>query len=301
MAILKVGRHNVQVTKSDFIFFPKSKITKGDLVDYYYRISDVMLPYLKNRALTMVRYPSGIDKEGFYQKDAPEYFPSWIKRIPIKKHEDGLTHYIVAQNRATIVFIANQGCITPHLWLSKIDKINCPDTLIFDLDPPENASGKVNFALVQQAAFLIKDILHEHGLVPFVKTTGSTGLHVVVPLKRRAGVDFDAVRAYARKIATLAIKQAPKILTLEVHKEKRGNRVFIDTLRNAFGQTAVAPYAVRPRENAPVAMPISWDEAAEKSLTSQRYTIKNVFKHLEKYGDQWQEMNKYAAYIKEFR
>ncbi len=293
MGQIKVGRYLVTTTNEDFILFPKSKITKGELVDYYYEIAPIMLLYTKNRPLTMVRYPRGIDQEGFYQKDTPDYFPNYIKRKIIKKKEGGSTAYVVCNNEATLVYLANQGCITPHLWLSKIDKLHYPDKMVFDLDPPP--LGK-NFALVRKTALRLKDILEEIGLVPFVKTTGSKGLHVVVPLKRTA--NFDEVRAFARQIAEQLIVQDSKNLTLEIRKDKRRGKIFIDILRNAFAQTAVAPYAVRPKEKAPVATPISWDEVHDSKLTSQRYNIKTVFKRLEKYGDEWEDMNKCARSIK---
>ena len=245
MGQIKVGRYLVTTTNEDFILFPKSKITKGELVDYYYEIAPLMVLYTKDRPLTMVRYPRGIDKEGFYQKDAPDYFPNYIKRKTIKKKEGGSTSYVVCNNEATLVYLANQGCITPHLWLSKIDKLDYPNKMIFDLDPPP--PGK-KFTLIRKTALRLKELLEEIGLVPFVKTTGSKGLHVVVPLKRTAG--FDEVRAFARQIAEQLIMHDPKNLTLEIRKDKRRGRTFIDTLRNAFAQTAVAPYAVRPKEKA---------------------------------------------------
>jgi bifunctional non-homologous end joining protein LigD len=294
MGRLKIGRYVVETSNKDTIFFPKSKITKGELVDYYHKIAPIMLPYAKNRPVTMLRYPNGITEEGFYQKDAPDYFPDWIERKAIPKHEGGVTNYVVIENQATLVYLANQGCITPHLWLSKIDKLYYPDKLIFDLDPP---SPGANFTLVRKTALKIKELMESLDLVPFVKTTGQTGLHVVVPIKRTA--DFDTVRAFARHLAQILINKDPKHLTLEIHKEKRGERVFLDILRNAFGQTAVAPYGVRPKEKAPVATPISWEEVGDSKLTSQRYTIDNVFKRLDRYGDEWENMQRHARSIQQ--
>jgi bifunctional non-homologous end joining protein LigD len=289
----KIDKGIVEITNPDRILFPKSKITKSDLIDYYECIADIMIPYMQDRPLTMVRYPSGITKEGFYQKDMPEYFPDWIKNKTIKKGTGGITTYVVCNNPATLVYLANQAVITPHLWLSKIDKLDYPDMLIFDLDPPEGTS---KFSLVRAVAFRLKEILESLDLVPFVKTTGSKGLHIVVPLKRTA--DFETVRAAAQTIAQCLVNDDPKHLTLEVRKEKRRGRVFIDTLRNAYAQTVVAPYGVRPIEKAPIATPILWDEVADKKLTAQRYTIKNIFTYLEKHGDVWQGMNTYARSIK---
>lgn len=293
MSELKVGRYIVKLTNEDRILFPKSKIIKSDLIDYYYKVASIMVPHMQNRAITMVRYPNGIDKEGFYQKDMPDYFPDWIKGKTVKKSEGGSTTYVVCNNAATLVYLANQACITPHLWLSKIDKLNYPDKMIFDIDPPP--PGK-NFALVRHIALRLKSILEDLGLVPFVKTTGSKGLHVVVPIKRTA--PFDTVRAFAQEISQVLVNDDPKHLTLEVRKEKRQGRVFLDTLRNAYAQTAVAPYAVRPKEKAPIATPISWDEVEDPKLASQRYNINNIFKYLDKRGDLWDGISKQAKGIK---
>ena len=279
---LKIGKYVVPITNPEKILFPKDKITKLDLINYYHEISPVMFPYLKNRLIVMLRYPAGIDKEGFFHKDAPDYFPSWIKRKAVKStSREDTVHYVVGANQATMPYLANYGCITPHTWLSKIDMLHKPDTMIFDLDP-----DKAPFATVQKVAFLLRDFLTDLNLVPFIKSTGQHGLHVVVPIKRLH--DFDTVRSCARVIAQELVNKYPKILTLEMRKEKRGRRIFVDYLRNAFGQTAVAPYGVRPHDHAPVAAPIDWDEAADKKLTSPRYTIKTIFKRLEKKGDPWE-------------
>ncbi|MGE0206303.1 MAG: non-homologous end-joining DNA ligase [Candidatus Babeliales bacterium] len=294
MNSLKVGRYKVAITHPERTLFPKSKITKEDLIEYYNDIASYMVPYLKDRPLTMHRYPEGITQEGFYQKDMPDYFPDFIKGKTIPKKEGGSTTYVVCNNAATLVYLANQACITPHVWLSKIDKLKYPDMLIFDMDPP--STTKKSFNLVRHAALSLKKILEDIGLVPFVKTTGSRGLHVVVPIKRTA--TFDAVRTCAQKIAQILIDNDPKHFTMEIRKEKRGNKVFIDTLRNAYAQTAVAPYAVRAKEKAPVATPIFWDEVEDATLTSQRYNIDNIFNYLKKHKDPWKNFFKSARDIK---
>ncbi len=279
---LKVGKYVIAVTNPDRVLFPRDTITKLDLINYYHDIAPVMFPYLKNRIVVMLRYPAGIDKEGFFHKDAPDYFPAWIKRCNLTKEEGGIVHYVVDVNKATMIYLANFGCITPHIWLSKVDMIHKPDTMIFDLDP-----DKASFSEVQKTALVLRDFLSSLKLTAFVKTTGQHGLHVVVPIKRLH--TFDQVRLCARAIAQELVNRYPKTLTLEMRKEKRGNRIFIDFLRNAFGQTAVAPYGVRPHDTAPVAAPISWDEVADKKLISARYTIKTIFKRLEKKGDPWEK------------
>ena len=282
------GRYHVEITSPDKILFPQDKITKLDLIEYYEHIAPVMLPYLKDRMLTMQRFPDGITHEGFYHKDMPDYFPPWIKHVAVKKQDGGLVHYVVCNNTETLVYLANAACITPHLFLSKITKQHYPDQMIFDLDP----SGNNDFAAVKKIAKLTKNVLEELGLVSFVKTTGSRGLHVLVPLNRRH--EYDDVRAFAQSVAQVVHEREPKITTLEVRKAKRAGKVFIDTLRNSFSATAVAPYAVRPHPGAPVATPIYWEDLSSSSLRSTTYTIKNIFKRLDREGDAWAGITKHA-------
>jgi len=291
---LMVGRRKVSITNGDKIIFPKANLSKNELVDYYYNIADIMVPHMKNRPLTMQRFVHGADKEGFYQKNASDYFPSWIKLVPIKKKEDGVVNYVVCNNAATLVYLANQLSITLHLWLSRIDKLNFPDRMIFDLDP--SVKG---FAPVRVAARQLNTILRNIGLVPFVMTTGSRGLHVAVPLDRKA--DFDTVRACARDIADLLVARHPTKFTTEIRKVKRGKRLFIDTLRNAFAQTGVAPYSVRARPGAPVATPLSWDELSKSGMKSDRFTIKNIFRRLSRRDDPWHDIGKHACSLKKAR
>ncbi len=275
---MKVGRYIVEVSNEDKIFFPRSKITKGDLLDYYQRIAPIMLQHCKGRLLTMERFPDGIRKEGFYHKNAPDYYPSWIKRVPVKTQEGKTVHYVACQNEATLVYIANQGCITPHLWLSKTDKLDKPDKIIFDLDP----SGE--FVAVMQVAKLLRVALQARDLDPWVMTTGSRGLHVIVPTTRR--YSFEETRAFAREVAGELVAAHPKLVTIEARKAKRRGRVYIDVGRNAWGQTAVAPYAVRAIEGAPVATPIQWREL-RTGFKPDKFTIKNIFTRLARKGDVW--------------
>ncbi len=294
MSIIKIGRYNVELTNEDKIIFPKSKITKGEFIDYYRRIAPIMLPYIKDRPLTMRRFVEGISKEGFYQKDASDYFPSWIKRKSIRKKEDGMVKYVVANNAATLVYLANQYTIVMHIWLSKIDKLRYPDRMIFDLDP----AGKATFALVRWTAKELKKLLEKKlGLKTFIMTTGSKGVHLVVPLKRMH--TFDYVRAFAHDAAEYVVHQYPKKLTLEMRKAKRGNRIFVDYLRNAFAQTGVAPYSVRAKPGATVATPIKWVEL--DTVTPTKYTIKNIFARLARTGDPWKKIGGSAVSLKQAR
>jgi len=283
---IKIGKRTIAISNPTKIIFPKPKITKQDIVDYYAQISKFMLPYMKDRPLSMQRFPDGIDKEGFYQKDAGEYFPDWIKRFPMKKESGGTVHHVVVNDAATLVYLATQMCLTFHMWLSKTSKDNYPDRMIFDLDP----SGK-DFNQVRHAALKLKELLEDLGLVPFVMTTGSRGLHVVVPLKTMQ--DFDEVREFALAIAKIMVAQDPEHLTLEMRKDKRKGKIFVDYLRNGYGATAVAPYSIRPRPGAPVATPLKWSEVSKKSLRPDQWNITNIFTRVRK-GDPWQHMQKYA-------
>lgn len=278
---ITLGEYTIGLKHTDKVLFPGDDITKGDLVEYYTKIADVMLPYLRQRPITLHRFPEGIDEDGFYQQEASDYFPDWIQQISLGRIKGGSINHIVCNNSAMLVYIANLACITPHAWLSRADRPNYPDMLVFDLDPPDN-----DFEPVRKSAELIRDTLIELDLEPFVKTTGSRGLHVVVPLDR--GSDFEQVRRFTKEAATIMAKREPHMMTSEQRKEKRKGRVFIDYLRNSYGQTAVAPYAIRAKPSAPVATPIEWDELKSKHLTSQSYTIKNIFRRLARKKDPWE-------------
>lgn len=288
MGIIKAGRYIIETSNEERILFPASKLTKQDLINYYTQIGPIMLPYVKKRPISMQRFPNGINDESFYQKDAPDYFPSWISRISIAKQENGHVNYVIIDNAATLVYLANQVCIVIHIWLSKVDKLEIPDRMIFDLDP----SG-TNFSEIRKAALMFHDFLSKIGLESFPMTTGSRGIHVVVPIKRQH--TFDWVRSCAQTIGSVFVNKYPSMFTLEIRKEKRGNRIFIDTLRNAFGQTGVAPYSVRATPHASVATPLYWHEVANARLKPDLYTIKNIFKRLETIGDPWQSINKHAC------
>ncbi len=282
-----VHSHRIDISHGEKVLFPEDGITKSDLITYYHRIAETMLPHIKGRPLTMHRFPDGITAEGFYQKEVSDYFPSWIERVSIALKGGGHQPQVVCANAATLVYLANQACITPHVWLSRVDRLQYPDKLIFDLDPPDD-----HFERVHAAAQILRHLLEEIGLVPFVMTTGSQGLHVVVPLDR--GADFDTVRSFAQELATLLAKKAPDQFTIEIQKEQRDGRLFVDYLRNAYGQTSVAPYAVRPKSGAPVATPLDWYELDAKRLHSQHYTIRNIFRRLGQKADPWKDMMRYA-------
>ncbi len=284
---IKVGKYSIPLTNPDKILFPKAQITKQDLVEYYEKIASYMIPHIKHHPVTMHRFPGGIKGELFYQKDIPPYFPEYVAIQPVKRESGGIVDYALINNKAALVYLGNYVCV-PHIWLSKEPKLNYPDRMIFDFDP----SPGVSFASIKWAAKKMKELLESLKLPVFVMSTGSRGLHVVVPLKQRD--TFDEVRAFAQSVGSYLVEKFPAKLTLDVRKNKRGKRIFIDTLRNAWGATAVAPYAVRAREGAPIAVPLSWQELS-RLKTPQAYTLKNIFQRLIRTKDLWKDFSKKSA------
>jgi bifunctional non-homologous end joining protein LigD len=284
----------VEITNPDKILFGKSGLTKQDLVSYYQTIAPFMMPYVKDRLVSMQRFPQGIDGEIFFQKNAGDYFPSWITRVPVAKQNGETVDYVVIDKPETLIYLANQACV-PHVWLSTKDNLTKPDRMIFDLDPADT----LTFVAIQDVAKKLKDLLDKLELPSFYMLTGSRGAHIVVPLRRIHS--FDDVATFAHDVANLLAHQFPKLITVDMHKVKRGKRVFIDWLRNGFGATAVPPYAVRAREDAPVAMPVTWQELQKKGMSSQKYTIKNAMKRIGKMGDLWHDINKSAVTLTKAR
>jgi bifunctional non-homologous end joining protein LigD len=275
---IDAGDRTIEIGNPDKVLFPDDGITKADVARYYERIAGVMVPHVRHRPLTMHRFPDGIGADGFYQKQVPGSFPDWIVRETVSK-EDGEVTQVVCDDAATLVFLADQGCITPHVWLSTTDHLEAPDRLVFDLDPPEDGT----VAAARFAARRIRDLLDDLGLEGRLMTTGSSGYHVVVPIDGTTG--FDDVRAVARRCARVLAGRPPDRLTTETRIDRREGRVFLDYLRNGFAQTTVAPYALRAKPGAPAAVPIDWDELS--STDPQRYTIENLFRRLGQKDDPW--------------
>jgi bifunctional non-homologous end joining protein LigD len=270
MTTVQVGRVTIELSHPDKVLFPGAGITKGDLVAYYQRAAEAMLPYLRDRPVAMRRYPDGITGPAIMQKNVPDYFPDWITRAEVRK-QGGSLHQVICDKPATVVYLANQACIELHAFLSRLDRIDEPDQLIFDLDPP----GEDRFGDVRSLALGLRQLLEQElGLATFVKTTGGRGLHVHVPLDARAG--FDTVRGFGQDVAALLAARNPGLATTEQRKDKRGELVYLDLMRNSYAQLAVAPYSVRARPRAPVATPLRWDELDDDGLHPGEFTIKTV-------------------------
>ena len=286
---VKLDATGIEISNPDKVLFPEDGITKAELVEYYRRIGPVMLKHIRDRPVMMQRFPDGIHRDGFIQQQIPEYFPEWIQRVTVPKERGTVTH-AVCNNIATLVYLANQACVTLHAWLSRADRLEYPDQMIFDLDPAED-----NFDDVRSSALGLRELLEQLGLASFVKTTGLRGAHVVVPLDRSA--TFDEVRAFARDVAAELVRRDPQRRTIEIRKEKRGARLLVDIMRNAYGQTAVAPYAVRAFAGAPVAMPLVWQDLERGAIGPRMLTIRNVSEYLRANGDPWTGMARRARSI----
>jgi bifunctional non-homologous end joining protein LigD len=284
---LQVGRRTVGITHPDKVLFPEAKITKLDLARHYEAVAPAMLPYVRDRPLALQAFPNGIEGHGFFMKAVPDYFPDWIDRVTVPKKGGTVTHAL-ANDAATLVYLAGQNVVTPHTWLSRADDPPKPDRLIIDFDP--SPGGR--FADVRAAAREAGRLLRERGLATYAKDTGSRGVHVVCPLRR--GASFAETHGFARALAEQMVEDNPGKLTLEWKKADRGRKIYVDVNRIAYAQHAVAPYGVRPREGAPVAMPIRWEELSDRNLKSQRWTIKTAPERVESEGDPWKDMGRSA-------
>lgn len=288
---VQAGEITVRLSHPGKVLFPDAGVTKADLADYYLEVAGTMLPHLHARPIAMERYPDGISGQRIFQKDVPAYFPSWVDRATVAK-EGGTLTQVVCENAATLVYLADLACVTPHAWLSRIDRPDHPDQLIFDLDPDGD-----DFAAARAAALALRSLLDELDLPSFVKTTGQRGLHVAVPLDRSDG--FDAVRAFARDVARELVARHPSQLTLEQRKDRRHGRLYLDLMRNGYAQTAVPPYAVRARPQATVATPLQWEELSDGSLRPAWFTLRTVPGRIATTPDPWTGMANAARKLTE--
>ncbi|HEX8074477.1 MAG TPA: non-homologous end-joining DNA ligase [Thermoleophilaceae bacterium] len=285
-AELRVGRRRVPVTHPDKVLFPEAGVTKLDLARHYERVAPAMLPHVRGRPLAMQAFPGGVARGGFFMKAVPEHFPDWIRRVTVDKRGGTVTH-VTIEDAATLVYLAGQNVVTPHVWPARGDRPREPDRLIFDFDP----SG-TGFADVRAAARETGSRLRGVGLVPYAMVSGSRGVHVVVPLRR--GPSFTQVHRFARALAEELVRDDPRRLTLEWHKAERGDKIYVDVNRNAYAQHAVAAFAVRARPRAPVAMPVRWEELDDRRLRPDRWTVRDAADRLEADGDPWAGMARRA-------
>ncbi len=270
------------ITHPEKVMFPDDGITKGDLASYYETIAPVMLPHITGRPITMERYPAGIGKKGFWQKDVSKGFPEWLERVKVPK-KDGVVHHPVITDERSLLWVTNQNTITQHVWISRVPDLFYPDICVFDLDPSTD-----DVAAVRGAATGLRDLLAELGLPSWVQTSGSKGFHIVVPLDGKS--QMDEVARFADAVGRLFVSLAPDHLTQEFAKVDRKGRIYVDTGRNGYSATFAAAYTVRAKPGAPVSAPCTWDELEKGSVTPTSFTLRNLPARIKKRGDLWADM-----------
>ena len=279
----------VKLSHPEKVLFPEDGITKADLAGYYGSVADVMLPHVRDRPLNLWRWNQGIGGRLVVQQDIPKGAPDWVQRVETPRRKGGSIEHVLCQDADTLRWLANQNCITPHVWSARRDRLDRPDHIVFDFDPEAGS----DFSLVREGALLAGEALRELGLEPFAMVTGSKGIHVIAPIKRTREAPW--VRERAGEIGVEIAGRSPDTLTTEWRKEKRDGKILVDTARNTYGQTVVAPYAVRAIAGAPVATPLTWEELTDEKLSARSWTLRTVAARLEEKGDPWADMSGHAG------
>jgi bifunctional non-homologous end joining protein LigD len=279
---------DVKLSHPDKVLFPGDGLTKADLAGHYARVAEAMLPHVKDRPMNLWRWNNGIDGERIVQQSLPKGAPDWVARVEVPRRKGGNIFHGLINDAPTLRWLAQQNCVTPHVWNSRADKLDRPDRVVFDLDPTVE-----DFAVVREAALTVAEVLRELGVTPFAMVSGSRGIHVYAPLKRTRTAD--EIRAAAQTIAERVVERRPETLTTAWRKEKRDDKILVDVARNTYGQTVVAPYAVRALPGAPVATPVSWDEVGDAALHPQGFKLREMGERLRAAGDPWAEMESSAA------
>jgi len=279
----------VKLSHPEKVLFPEDGITKADLAEYYGSVAEVMLPHVRDRPLNLWRWNQGIGGRLVVQQDIPKGAPDWVQRVETPRRKGGSIEHVLCQDADTLRWLANQNCITPHVWSARRDRLDRPDHIVFDFDPEAGS----DFSLVREGALLAGEALRELGLEPFAMVTGSKGIHVIAPIKRTREAPW--VRERAGEIGVEIAGRSPDTLTTEWRKEKRDGKILVDTARNTYGQTVVAPYAVRAIAGAPVATPLVWEELSDAKLSARSWTLRTVAARLEEKGDPWADMSGHAG------
>jgi len=269
------------ITHPEKILFPGDGITKGELATYYEMIAPAMLPHIRGRPITMERFHRGIGEKGFFQKDVSKGFPEWLERVEVQK-KGGTVHHPVVSDTRSLIWLANQNSITPHVWTARVPDLWHPDLCVFDLDPSQEDPE-----VLSAAAISLRDLLSEFGLETWVKTSGSKGFHIVVPLDGSA--DYGEIGRFANTVGSIMVRRDPKHFTQEFAKADRGGRIFIDTGRNAYHATFAAAYAVRAKLGAPVSAPCTWEEI-QNGTGPQSFSLRGMTDRVATVGDLWSDM-----------
>jgi bifunctional non-homologous end joining protein LigD len=278
------------ITHPEKVLFPDDGITKGDLAAYYEATAPVILPHLRGRPVTMERYPAGIGEKGFWQKDVSKGFPAWLQRVEVQK-KDGVVHHPVITDTRSLLWITNQNTITQHVSTSRLPNLKYPDICVFDLDPSSDDAGAV-----RAAAIGLRDLLEELTLPSWVKTSGSKGFHIVVPIDGKTPIG--QVARFANAVGTVFVSLAPDRLTQEFSKADRRGRIYVDTGRNGCSATFAAAYTVRAKRGAPVSAPCTWGEIELGKVNPRTFTLRNMRDRIAKLGDVWADMRRHGRSLK---
>ena len=280
------------ITHPEKILFPDAGITKGELASYYETIAPVMLPHLRRRPITMERFHRGIGAPGFFQKDVVKGFPEWLERVEVPKH-GGTVHHPIANDTRSLLWLANQNSITIHVWPSRTPNLYNPDICIFDLDP----SKEGDLGTLVKAALNLRELLTELGLPSWIKTSGSKGFHIAVPLDGKS--DFGTVARFAHVVGKISVQRDPDNLTQEFSKVDRGERILVDTGRNGYSATYAATYTVRAKPNAPVSAPCTWEELEKGDVGPRTFTLRTMAQRVSVVGDLWSDLLKKKRSLKQ--
>lgn len=300
--VFRLGEKEVHLTHLDRLYYPQAGITKGQVLDYYSKVAPYLLPHLRRRPLTLERWPEGVEDGSFFQKDASSYFPSWLRTFPVERKDHlKIVHYPLVEDLADLLYLVNQGTLTFHTQMARIDDPDHPDLMVLDIDPPETsetmaqprrqtgtgvpfAPSRTPFQRAAEVAFLLRDHLRETGYDPVVKTSGKRGVHLAFPLP--GDLDYSQARSQLAALFAQLAKRHPQLLTTHIRKTRREGRVYLDALRMSPGATIVPPYVARPTPEATVSMPVSWEELATLA-DGRAFTIITTPARLEKTGDLW--------------
>jgi bifunctional non-homologous end joining protein LigD len=278
------------ITHPEKILFPEDGITKGDLAAYYEAMAPVMLPHLRGRPVTMERYPAGIGSKGFWQKDVSKGFPEWLPRVAVPK-KDGVVHHPLITDTRSLLWMTNQNTITQHVWVSRVPRLHYPDACVFDLDPSTDDA-----AAVRAAAIGLRNLLEELAVPSWIKTSGSKGFHIIVPIDGKTPMTL--VERFANAVGTMVVRRAPDHLTQEFSKADRHGRIYVDTGRNGYSATFAAAYTVRAKPGAPVSAPCTWREIERGEVTPRTFTLRNMPDRVAQVGDLWADMRRRGRSLK---
>jgi bifunctional non-homologous end joining protein LigD len=285
---LVVDGRRIEVSNPDKVLFPEDGITKADVVDHYRQVAEVLVPHVSGRPLTLRRFPDGIGEDGFFQKEASDFFPDWLEIVKVPRRDGGPpVHHAVCDGSASLVYLASLATIEFHVWPSTVSELDNPDRMIVDIDPPDGAS----VGELRDIAKRLRDAVGDIGLTGFVQATGGRGFHVVTPLDATAG--YDDVRRLARDVVEDVAGADSDRLTTAIRKESRHGRIFLDVARNGYGQTFIAPYALRARPGAPVATPLDWSELGKAKPNG--FDSPRLRRRLAQKADPWRRIDASAG------